>query len=127
MARPCDQVSTEIAADREWMGVPCRPRVVQQHSQSISLLFHLTAEVVATSTVLQVRHHVVAASRAHLVQASGRSLELGLLPAGDDHFGPVLHVALGGHLAEACSTSSDEDDMVLEVEEIRNGEVGRGG
>ena len=51
----------------------------------------------------------------HLV---GEGVEVGLLAAAEDHFGPEGGVGAGDGLADALAGSGDEGDFVLEGEEV---------
>ena len=65
--------------------------------------------------------------RTKFVQSCCCLFKLGLLSTGDDNCCPILDKALSGHLTEARRTACNESDMILEIEEIGNSEIGAAG
>ena len=83
--------------------------------------------MIAAGFIFQVGDDDVALSWPEFVQSCCCLFEFGFLATGDDDCSSVLDEALSGHLTEAGRAARDEGDMVLEVEDVGNCEVGAAG
>ena len=82
--------------------------------------------MITPSSILQISNNVIARSRSKLVEPVGGALQLGLLSTRNDDFRSILDKTLRCHFTKASGAASDKDNIVLEAEEVGDGEIGFG-
>lgn len=124
MVLPMAFINTTSLSTAVVLTYPCGTRVVQQNSKSIRLLLDFGTECLNTGLVLQIRDNVIALSRTKLVESGGSLFQLTLLSARNDHMCSILDKSLGSHLTQSSSATSDEDDMIADIEEVGDSQIG---